>query len=102
MKRGERRMATNSARLTVRPESDLSLVLRQAVAAGEPVIVDTGEAVYELDVFPATDPDAAVSDGTEPDAILGIIGIGSSEEPTTIARDKDRYLAEAFDPRPPR
>lgn len=95
-------MATNSARLTVRPESELSLVLRQAVAAGEPVIVDAGEAVYELDVVPAMEPEAIAADSTEPDAILGIIGIGSSKEPTTIARDKDRYLAEAFDPRPPR
>ena len=91
-----------ATRLTVRPESELSVALRQAVAAGEPVVVDTGVGVYELDVVPAPEREHAATHDQQPDAILGIIGIGSSQEPTNIARDKDRYLAQAFDPRPPR
>lgn len=92
-------MATSRKHLNVEPDSELSVVLRQAAVAGEPVFVDTGETVYELDVFPAPELGDVVAESTEPDAILGIIGIGSSAEPTDIARDKDRYLAESFDPR---
>lgn len=31
-----------------------------------------------------------------PDAILNIIGIGASAEPTDVARDEQHYLAEAY------
>lgn len=31
-----------------------------------------------------------------PDAILNIIGIGASAEPTDVARDEQDYLAEAY------
>jgi hypothetical protein len=89
-------------RLTTGPESELGLGLRQAVAGGETVIVDAGDAVYELDVQTASANHLIVTEDDEPDAILGIIGLGSSTEAMSIARDKDRYLAEAFDPRPPR
>jgi hypothetical protein len=34
------------------------------------------------------------------DAILNIIGIGESAEPTDIARHEREYLADAHDPRP--
>lgn len=92
-------MVTGSTRLTVRPDSELGRVLRRAVDAGEPVIVDTGDAVYELDVSCSASTGASVAE--EPDALLGIIGIGASAEPTNIARDKDAYLAETLDPRRP-
>lgn len=34
----------------------------------------------------------------EEDALLNIIGIGASTEPTDIARDELEYLAEAYSP----
>lgn len=36
----------------------------------------------------------------EQDAILNIVGIGASSEPTDIARHEREYLAEAYTPRP--
>jgi transcriptional regulator with XRE-family HTH domain len=77
---------------------ELGCVLSRAVAIGEPIFVDTGEALYELEVQTVARSDFVDGD-VEPDALLGIIGMVSSAEPTNIARDKDAYLAEAFDPR---
>src|SRR5207237_761826 len=56
MKRGETPMVRDRKRLTVSPESELSLVLRSAAADGEPVVIDTGDTVYELAVQPAARP----------------------------------------------
>jgi hypothetical protein len=36
--------------LHVSPESELGVLLHDALEAGEPVIIDTGDAVYRLDV----------------------------------------------------
>ena len=35
-----------------------------------------------------------------PDAILNIVGIGESAEPTDVARHEREYLAEAYTPTP--
>ena len=64
----------------------------------ESVLVDTGEAVYELEVSPV-EPAGESSVDQTPDGILNIIGIGASQEPTNIARHKRAYLADALDPR---
>ena len=36
--------------------------------------------------------------GDQHDALLNIIGIGESAEPTDVARDEQEYLAEAYAP----
>lgn len=46
-------MATERTTVQVNPQSKLGLVLRRAAAAGQPVLVTTGDDVYELDVHPA-------------------------------------------------
>ncbi len=38
--------------------------------------------------------------GDERDAILNIVGIGESAEPTDVARHEREYLAEAYAPEP--
>ena len=45
---------------------------------------------------PARSPRRATIE--ERDALLNIIGIGASAEPTDIARDEQEYLAEAYAP----
>ena len=40
------------------------------------------------------------SAGAERDAILNIVGIGASAEPTDVARHEREYLAEAYAPKP--
>ena len=39
--------------------------------------------------------------GLPRDSILEIIGIAASAEPTDISQDKQRYLAEAYEPKRP-
>jgi hypothetical protein len=41
------------------------------------------------------------SPGSARDAILNIIGIGESPEPTDVSQHKHRYLAEAYEPPQP-
>ena len=54
----------------VRPDSELGLTLKKALASGEPVIIDTGEDRYTLlvelmeparDVFARYDPQATIA-----------------------------------------
>ena len=71
-------MAAQRKLLKVSPDSELSRILRRAAASGEPVSVDTEDAVYELDVVSSI-PEPVIEDGADDDAILRIIGIGSSE-----------------------
>lgn len=41
-------MAKALRRIRITPDSDLALLIREAVGTGEPVIVDTGEAAYPI------------------------------------------------------
>lgn len=43
--------------IRVLPESALGLALRDAAEAGRPIIVDTGEARYEIEVLAAAPPE---------------------------------------------
>jgi hypothetical protein len=52
------------------PDSELSLTLKEALASGEPLVVDTGEGLYTLfviqsepeqDIFAHYDPKAAIA-----------------------------------------
>lgn len=66
------------------------------------MLVDTGEEVIEIrdiSTRPAVREDDA-SAVEEPDAILELIGMLESREPSNIAEFKDQYLADAIDPRP--
>lgn len=54
--------------LRVPPDSELSLLLHDALATGEPVTVDTGDALFRLDVDSAVDTPSqsqATVDATE-------------------------------------
>jgi hypothetical protein len=46
---------TEKARtLAITPDSELALYIKHALAAGTPIVVDTGETVYQLEVHPGT------------------------------------------------
>ncbi len=45
--------------ITVSPDSELGLLLKDAAATGGPVLVDTGEAIYTLEIDPAAETTAA-------------------------------------------
>jgi len=81
------------------PDTDIARLIRAAEESGESLLVEMGERVYELDVH-AVELDSDIGDDEQPDAILGIIGLGSSAEPTDISRHKRAYLADAFDSTP--
>ena len=49
-------MAAQRKPIKVSPDSELGLVLKRAAASGEPVLVETDDAVYELDVDQARRP----------------------------------------------
>ena len=92
-------MAESRMVVYISSESELGQTLREAAAIGEPIVIDTDDAQYEIDIHVRWDAEnPRVPD--EPDVILGIIGIGASAEPSNIARYKDQYIADAIDPRP--
>lgn len=43
-------MAAKRKPIQINPESELGLVLKRAAADGEPVLVDTGDEILEIDV----------------------------------------------------
>lgn len=92
-------MAAERKPIDVSARRDLSLVLQDALETGEPILMDTGDTVYEVEVVTATPQEARTVH--EHDPLLGIIGILDEGEPTDIARFKDRYLADAIEPRHP-
>lgn len=92
-------MAAQRKPIKVSPDSELGLVLKRAAASGEPVLIETDDAVYELDVV-AADSEPATDGPAEDDAIIHLIGIASSDEPTSIRHEKDMLLADAYEPRP--
>ena len=48
-------MYKEQKRIKVSPNSELGLLLKDAVTSSEPVLVDTGEAVYALSIDTASD-----------------------------------------------
>jgi hypothetical protein len=82
----------------ISPDSELVLALRRAAVDREPVLVDTGEQVFEIGVV-SSRPVVTDEDADEPDAILNLIDIVDTSEPSDIARYKDQYLADAINPR---
>lgn len=77
------------------------LALKRAARDHQLVLVNTGEEVIAIGAVstrPAVD-DADEKESEEPDAILELIGMLESREPSNIAEFKDQYLADAIDPR---
>lgn len=93
-------MAAERNPITINSVSELRLVLKRAADTGETILIDTGEGLFEIDVHPSLDDDdRSHEEPDEPDAILSLIGIGQSDEPTHVARYKDTYLVDAYDQR---
>ncbi|HEX5164769.1 MAG TPA: hypothetical protein VFV93_05180 [Thermomicrobiales bacterium] len=82
----------------INSESELAQTLRKAAASGESIIIETDDAQYEIDIRVRWDAENADA-SDEPDAILELIGIVESREPSNIAEFKDQYIADAIDPR---
>jgi len=83
------------------PDDDVVIALKRAAKDHQLVIVQTGEDVIEIgsvSMHPAGD-ESDLDNLDEPDAILELIGILDSKEPSNIAEFKDQYLADAIDPR---
>lgn len=86
-------------RIKVSPEDELALLIKAAIASGEPIIVDTGEAEYPLHVGSQKKPRRRLVHGkptSEEDPLWNIVGIARSGGPTDVARNKHKYLAEAY------
>jgi hypothetical protein len=65
-------MATERKPVQVNPESELGRVLKRAAVVGEPVLVDTGDEFFELDVHPAAAAKTAPSAEQVARSIAGI------------------------------
>lgn len=61
--------------LRVPPDSELSVLLHDALASGEPVTVDTGEAVYRVEVEAADPKSSTARRPTPEEAERSQIGI---------------------------
>ena len=94
-------MVTETIHIT--PEGELAAALEKAAEA--PVILEANGIHYRL-----SREDVRVSDATEAphvgkptsasDSLWKIAGLWQSEEETDIAQHKDRYLADAYAPKP--
>lgn len=94
-------VAARPSEFHLSPDDELVIALKRAARDHQLVLVNTGEEVIEIGAVstrPAAGEDAG--DAEEPDAILELIGMLESREPSNIARFKDEYLADAIDPRP--
>jgi hypothetical protein len=92
-------MAESRIVVHISSESELAQTLREAAATGQPIIIDTDDAQYDIDIYVRWDAEHSGAPD-ESDAILGLIGIAASSEPSNIALYKDQYIADAIDPRP--
>ncbi len=52
--------------ITVSPQSELAALIAQASSSGLPLIVDTGDTVYRLDVRPAASADVPAPSEQDP------------------------------------
>ena len=94
-------MATDQQPIRVQPESELGLIVRDAVTTG-PVLVEMDAALYELEVHPAAATTQTTTQGDaagQRDSLFNIVGMSAGGEPTDIAHRKAEYLAEAYEPR---
>ena len=93
-------MAAGPNILHLSPDDDIVIALKRAAKNHQLVIVRTGEEVIEIgSISTHPDVDSDLCDDDEPDAILELIGILDSREPSNIAEFKDQYLADAIDHR---
>lgn len=94
-------MVTETIHIT--PEGELIAALEKAAEA--PVILEANGIHYRLSREDVRVPDATETPhlGTPTsasDSLWNIIGLWQSEEETDIAQHKDRYLADAYAPKP--
>lgn len=94
-------MVTETIHIT--PEGELAAALEKAAEA--PVILEANGILYRLSREDSRVPDATetphVGKPTSADDPFGnITGLWQSEEETDIAQHKDRYLADAYAPKP--
>ncbi len=86
----------------VAPEGELAAVLKKA--AEEPVILEANGIRYRLSRDDVRSPDGneAGKPTSAGDSLWNIIGMARSEEdePTDVSKDKYRYLADAYGPKP--
>ena len=94
-------MAAEPTILHLSPDDDLVIAVKRVAKDRELVIVETGEEIIEISLVStrAAGDETREVDGEEPDAILKLIGILDSNEPSNIAELKDQYIAEAINPR---
>jgi len=86
-------------------ESDTKLITVLERMAEEPVVLEANGIRYRLsreDTHVPDAPEATLEGKPTPadDPLWNIIGLWQSEEETDIARHKDRYLADAYAPKP--
>jgi hypothetical protein len=97
-------VAAEPNRIEIDPDSEIGAALQRAAANGEPLRLTMGTITYLLvDAQPDTlleDDRSRASERRlvdEPDAILSLIGIAGTGEPTDIARHKREYIADAIE-----
>jgi hypothetical protein len=89
-------MASEHPSIQINPESELSHVLRHAVAARRTVIVDAGDTQYELDVHP-TQATALTPDREQ--VARTIAGIRKAAGGWKHLVDADQLTAELYERR---
>lgn len=88
-------MAAIPRTVHVEPGSALDRALDEAGDA--PVELDKRGVRYRVTRIDAAGESPTGATGVADDAILTLIGLGASEEPTDIARQEQQYLADAID-----
>ena len=69
-------MVAGRKHIQIHPDSELGLVLRDAAAAGEPILVEAGDNLFELDVHPAAREQPSVKTPPSPEQVArSIAGI---------------------------
>jgi hypothetical protein len=86
-------------RIHISPHSDLGRALRRSAEDGVSIVVDAGEAIYEVSAtqLSAEEDFAKRAARGRRDTIFDIVGIVASDEPCSIAEHKDEYLADAYE-----
>lgn len=92
-------MSTDVQTIDVSDHADLLDLAEEVRRSGIGLVLMRGD--EELAVLAPVSPRRATRAhrqpaGDERDALLNIIGIGESAEPTDIAREEQEYLAEAY------
>jgi hypothetical protein len=91
-------MSTEPRPIDITDSVELLELVEEVRRSGVELLLKRGEQDLALLVPVTPHQEVQARAGEDRDALLNIIAIGESAEPTDIARDEQEYLAEAYAP----